>query len=65
MKKDDITDPDNWYYDGPEDGSSLREVTHIGGTRMHKHLEDIVFRAFGQEGVDRLNLVPTGQTRGV
>ncbi|GMO51878.1 MAG: hypothetical protein Pg6C_16940 [Treponemataceae bacterium] len=52
MNKDNITDTDNWYYDGPEDGSSLRGGP-LASKYMQKVFEDIAFRAFGQEGVDR------------
>jgi hypothetical protein len=52
MEKKDITDPDNWYYDGPEDGSSLKKGP-LASPYMRKVCEDIAFKAFGQEGVDK------------
>jgi hypothetical protein len=52
MEKKDITDPDNWYYDGPENGSSLKKGP-LASERIEKVFEDITLKAFGQEGLDK------------
>ncbi|MDR2534985.1 MAG: hypothetical protein LBD29_03015 [Treponema sp.] len=62
MGKSDITNPDNWYWDGPEDGSSLRE-SPVSSSYMRKVFEDIALRAFGQEGVDRYRANQTVKDR--
>jgi hypothetical protein len=51
-KKDIASDPNAWYWDGPEDGSSLKEGP-IASPYMRKVFEDIAFKAFGQEGIDK------------
>jgi hypothetical protein len=50
-KKDIAFDPDAWYWDGPEDGSSLKKGP-LASPYMQKVLEDISFKAFGQKGLD-------------
>jgi hypothetical protein len=63
MNKKDITDPDAWYYDGPEDGSSLKSGP-FASPYMQKVAEDIIFKAFGQEEVDKFKVsqnTPFGQ----
>jgi hypothetical protein len=52
MEKDIARDPNAWYYDGPEDGSSLKKGP-LASPYMRGVFEDLAFKAFGQEGVDK------------
>jgi hypothetical protein len=52
MERDIARDPDAWYWDGPEDGSSLKKGP-LASSYIEKMFEDITLKAFGQEGLDK------------
>jgi hypothetical protein len=53
MSKDMAFNPDNWYYDPPENCKGLG--TKPRDPDEQKLTEDIAFKAWGQAGVDRLH----------
>jgi hypothetical protein len=62
-KKDIASDPDAWYWDGPEDGSSLKSGP-LASPYMQQAAENLIRQAFGQDEVDKFKAsqnAPFGQ----
>ncbi|MDR1073535.1 MAG: hypothetical protein LBL45_07660 [Treponema sp.] len=65
-KKDIASDPDAWYWDGPEDGSSLKSGP-LASPQAQQFAENLTFQAFGQKGLDEFRAsqnTPFGQGPG-
>jgi hypothetical protein len=62
-KKDIASDPDAWYWDGPEDGSSLKSGP-LASPYMQQTAENLILQAFGQDELDKFKVsqnAPFGQ----